>query len=373
MSKNALLIDHSITCGGGQISLMTFLKLQTSYSFILVINLKNDRLIDFCNEFNIKFYEFDFQKPVILKSFNLLALVKNINSEINLSILYGNTFEGGFWCAFLKLFFKIPFVFRARLAINKFNHGFVDFIIYRFSDVILANSNFVKSSFIERFGYKVENKIKVVYNPAVSDFSKLIKHYKQFKSKEFYKIAIIGNIEENKGQLIAIKAIEYLINRLCIYNVKLLIIGNPDIYDNGKYFNSLKDYAKKANLTFDNLEFLGYVNTPEILYNDIDLVINCHQFEALSRVMFETQLYGIPNIAANAGGNIELITVYKTGLLFEPNNYVDLANKISIILRDKSLYELISYNSNIQTLELFSKKNTLDREEFILNKLYIES
>lgn len=369
MSKNALLIDHSISCGGGQISLMTFLKLQKSYNFILIIDYNNQRLIEFCNESNIKYHKFDFQKPVVLKLYKLVALVKSVNADLNLSLLYGNTFEGGFWCAVLKFIFKIPFVFRARLAINKFNHGFVDFIIYKYSDVILANSNFVKSSFIERFGYKAESKIEVVYNPVVSDFSKLVKHNKHIRSKEVYKIAIIGTVEENKGQLIAIKAIEYLINRLYITNVKLLIIGNPHIYDNGKYYNSIKDYAQKANMTFYNLEFLGYISTPEILYDEIDLVINCHEFEALSRVMFETQLYGIPNIAANAGGNIELITINKTGLLFEPNNYVDLANKISIILKDKALYELISYNSNLQTLELFSKSNTLDREEYVLNKL----
>lgn len=370
MTKNALLIDHSISCGGGQISLMTFLKLQESYNFILILNSDNQRLIEFCIDNNIKYHKFDFQKPILLKLFKLISLVKSINSEASLSLLYGNTFEGGFWCAVLKFIFKIPFVFRARLAINKFNHGFVDFVIYKLSNVILANSNFVKSSFIERFGINAEAKIDVVYNPVVSDFSKLVKQNKQFRSKEVYNIAIIGTIEENKGQLIAIKAIEFLINILNINNVRLLIIGNPDIYDNGKYYNTIKDYVYKANLTLDNLNFLGYLSAPEKLYDEIDLIINCHQFEALSRVMFETQLYGIPNVAANAGGNIELISNFKTGLLFEPNNYADLADKISIILSDKSLYEIISINANLQTLKLFSKSNTLEREEYILNDLY---
>jgi glycosyltransferase involved in cell wall biosynthesis len=369
MNKNGLIIDHSFSCGGGQISLMTFLKLQNSFNFVLILNKDNDRLMKFCIDNNLKFYEFDFKQNVIKKFFELFRLFYLISKEFHISFLYGNTFEGGFWCAVLKIFRNIPFVFRARLAINKFNHGIVDFIIFYFSDYIIANSGFVKSSFLERFGNKSESKITVIYNPVISNFENLVRQRRILQYKDIYNVAIIGTIEENKGQLIAIKAIEYLKNILNINNIKLLVIGNPDLNDKGSYFNKIKDYVFNANLTSENLEFVGYVNTPEKLYGNIDLVVNCHQFEALSRAMFETQLFGIPNIAANSGGNVELITDFKTGLLFEPNNYADLAQKISSVLNNKCLYDLISYNSNIQTIELFSKSNTLDKEEYILNKL----
>jgi glycosyltransferase involved in cell wall biosynthesis len=369
MNKDALLIDHSSSCGGGQISLMTFLKLQHGFNFILILHFENHRLIDFCIHNNIRFYKFNFQKSVFVKFFRLMCLVKSIRKNNKVSFIYGNTFEGGFWCAILKIFYKIPFVFRARLAINRFNHGIVDFIIYNFADVIIANSNFVKSSFLERFGKKEAEKIIVIYNPVVSDFNKLSRRSRNLISKDIYNVAIIGTIEVNKGHLIAIKAIEFLKNILNIHNVRLLVIGSPDKNDNGMYYNKIKDYALKAKLTSDNLQFIGYINHPEEIYNEIDLVINCHQFEALSRVMFETQLFGIPNVAANSGGNIELITNFKTGLLFEANNYSDLADKISVILSDKILYELISEKSNIQTIDYFSKQNTIEKEMYILNKL----
>ena len=57
----------------------------------------------------------------------------------------------------------------------------------------------------------------------------------------------------------------------------------------------------------------------------------------------ESIIYGTPVLGANIGGIPELITVGKTGELFESGNAEDLKNKLLVLVKNQ---ELESYYKN---------------------------
>lgn len=86
---------------------------------------------------------------------------------------------------------------------------------------------------------------------------------------------------------IGIQAMEYINNE--VPNIELEIISNLN------RINNLKNLVDNLNLN-NNIQFLGYLSSPEILYKNISLNIFPSISEALPMVLCETKAYGIPSI-----------------------------------------------------------------------------
>ena len=63
--------------------------------------------------------------------------------------------------------------------------------------------------------------------------------------------------------------------------------------------------------------------------------------EGLPIVLMEAMALGVPVVASSVAGIPELVEDGKTGLLFAPSNWEDLASKIERLLTDNLLYEQI--------------------------------
>jgi L-malate glycosyltransferase len=71
--------------------------------------------------------------------------------------------------------------------------------------------------------------------------------------------------------------------------------------------------------------------------NSIDIFVLPSVSEALSNSLMEAMACGCACIASRIGGNPELVRNEETGLLFEPGNSHDLANKLQRLLNDTDL------------------------------------
>ena len=139
-------------------------------------------------------------------------------------------------------------------------------------------------------------------------------------------LAIIGLIHPAKGQMEAVLAIADLVGRGIL--VKLKILGGEG---NSEYFRQLK-YVIIQNKIADYVEFAGYVDDTAPFYSSADIILVCSRHEAFGRVAVEGMLFEKPIIGVRSGATPELIREGFNGLLYEPGNYRELAEKIMYLV-----------------------------------------
>ena len=92
----------------------------------------------------------------------------------------------------------------------------------------------------------------------------------------------------------------------------------------------------------DNIEFTGRLDPNQMsdFYRQARfLIFTSNWYEVCPMVILESLSCGLPVIAPKIGGLPELVEDYRTGLLFEPGNSKDLANKMNILWNNPELCE----------------------------------
>lgn len=170
-------------------------------------------------------------------------------------------------------------------------------------------------------GVGIETKFKLI--------SKLRKE-ELIKSLNLSKNAIIciaiGDLNKNKNYKTLIRAFSFLKNS----DIHLLICGV------GNEKNKLENLVHKCNIT-KQIHFLGYRNDVNELLQISDIFIQCSYREGLSRSIMEAMIVGLPCIVSRIRGNVDLIDEEKGGFLVEPNNYVEIANRIKMLISNEEL------------------------------------
>jgi len=88
-----------------------------------------------------------------------------------------------------------------------------------------------------------------------------------------------------------------------------------------------------------------------------DIVLSCSKMEAFGRVILESLLMEKPVIATNCGGTPEMIKNEITGLLYDPGNYVQLADQIELLIENPKLKNNIAKNGKEYANKTFTKNN----------------
>lgn len=116
-----------------------------------------------------------------------------------------------------------------------------------------------------------------------------------------------------------------------IPNIELEIISNLS------RINNLKNLVDNLNLN-NNIQFLGYLSSPEILYKNISLNIFPSISEAFPMVLCETKIYGIPSILLG----LDYITVSTggTAIIYDDSPESLSKEAIKILNDDKIKKEL---------------------------------
>lgn len=123
-------------------------------------------------------------------------------------------------------------------------------------------------------------------------------------------------------------------------------IAGARSFSGGQYEAYLRNMIAKLNVQ-RQVKFLGSVSREEKwkLYGLSDLFVLPSIHEALGLVILEAMSIGLPVIASNVGGIPEVVKEGYNGLLFEPSNWKDLADKITLLLNDDEMRERIGKNA----------------------------
>ncbi len=142
---------------------------------------------------------------------------------------------------------------------------------------------------------------------------------------------------------------------------KLKILGS------GPYENKLKEIS--ATFQLNNVEFLGlqpHKQCINLIRKARFLIMPSECYETFGLTIIEAFACGKPVIASNLGAMAELVENGKTGLLFEPGNADDLAEKLLFLWNNNSMAKNMGENARLE----FEAKYTPERNYQLLMGIY---
>lgn len=251
---------------------------------------------------------------------------------------------------FLKIFYpKTPLIFTIqygygdeRVAIGRL--GFMN-LAFR---LILAQADYVTaiSSYLlnlcKQYGYIGEG--AVLHNGVdIEKFSA-----GRMKNKKISNTIItVGRLVPKNGVDILIKAAAELKKE--IPDIKLYIIGD------GPERQNLEELSRKSSLN-SNVKFFGsvlYEKIPKYLAT-ADVFARPSRSEGMGNSFIEALAAGLPIVGTLVGGILDIIKEGETGLFSKVDDPKDLADKIKILLADKSLSQKIVENGRRMVEKRFS-------------------
>lgn len=205
-------------------------------------------------------------------------------------------------------------------------------LMARWSERVLVNSKAVYNKFVR---FMAPEKMALVYYSVA--MPKLERKTFAYQPKT-YELVMIGRAAPGKRQEDAIRALAEL--KKAGIPAKLTFIGTRD----AKYGQFLDDLVKELGLEHE-VSNAGYNPNPLSLVRLGDTVIVCSKNEAFGRVTVEAMKLGIPVVATRSAGTLEIVSEGETGLLFDPENYHQLAENLKRMYNEKGLLEKLSHNA----------------------------
>ena len=209
---------------------------------------------------------------------------------------------------------------------------------------IIAVSEFVCKEYDDQLNGA---QIEVIHDGI--DVSLYLNEDKTILTDEYINLGIYGNLDEQKGQMDAVRALKELQNRghdkICLH-----IVGNQKT----EYGNILRDYinSKKMSDVYlsDPIRDIYELRQSRSM---IDIALICSSAEGLGRVTVESMLTGCLTIGAKAGATPEIIRDGENGLLYECRNATDLADKIEWVINNREIARRIAEKGRKETTKKF--------------------
>lgn len=184
------------------------------------------------------------------------------------------------------------------------------------------------------------------------------------------KVLYAGSVNTHKGVHTILEALSYLKQNSQLEEITLTIVGagHPD------YENRLKAFVQKHELD-DVVHFYGKVPRAEM--HTVIQQYNILAFpsiweEPLSRMMQEGMSAGLTVVGTLTGGSGELLVEAETGLTFDKENEVQLAERLLELKNDPELRKRLAANGRQEILARFSMERMIDQMEARLSQILAE-
>jgi len=224
-------------------------------------------------------------------------------------------------------------------------------MVYKFATGIIANSKVMKDDVVNNY-HIAKEKVKV--------FPNAVTMYKQKNIvKNPNKLVYIGRLHKTKGVDILIKAFDEVVKMYA--NLHLDIIGS------GEEREFLDSLVKELKLE-TNISFLGSVSKEKVLehFQEATIAIVPSRSEAFGYVVIEAMSVKTAVIGSRVGGIKEIITDKKDGLLFESENFQELALHIKKLIENPQYCEEIALKGYETIQERYdSKKIAINFVNFV--------
>jgi glycosyltransferase involved in cell wall biosynthesis len=211
---------------------------------------------------------------------------------------------------------------------------------------VIANSH----STLNALELPRSKKTLVVY----SAFAKAIGNGIGMRDQKDFNVLLVGRLAHWKGQHIVLEAAKSFKNEP---RVKFWLAGDA-LFGEEAYKQELLQKITNDELT--NVSMLGHVDDIQGLMNTADLLIHTSVTpEPFGQVIVEGMAAGLPVIASNEGGPVEIVVQGETGLLIEPGDAAILADSIKWMLDHPEERRRMADNGMKRVKEHFVIENTV--------------
>jgi len=259
-------------------------------------------------------------KPIFRDS-TLTDTIFSYGHNVSLILPFISTRARKYACEHIN-FYSIPKV--SRLCMQ---------LVYRYLDGVIALSKTAKE--------KLKNLNKTIYiipNSIPFDVNEISPIEKEKT------IIMVGRISPEKGYDRVVAIAKELRNRIPQWKI--------EIWGDGPDFNEIRDLYKKEKIN-DFLILKGSTKNITEVYSRASLLIMTSYTEALPMVIIEANAYGVPVVAYECEGAIELICEGLNGYVVDDNDYMQFADKIMQVISEDNIYKSFS-NSSSEVSKKFS-------------------
>ena len=214
------------------------------------------------------------------------------------------------------------------------------------SDIIFFNSKYTSEYY--RPHLSKDLRVEIVYPGGnLPKPKKIAPIYR----KNSLKLIAVGQIKPQKGQFDAVKAVKALLDDNI--ETELVLVG---LKEDKVYTKEVERYIKINNLE-NHIKFAGLQKNPASFVNQADIALITSTNDAFGRVTVEAMLQQKPVIAAASAGSLEIIDDQKTGLLYEPGNHLDLADKIKSLSKNSELSKSLGLEAKKTATHLYNEES----------------
>ena len=201
-------------------------------------------------------------------------------------------------------------------------------------------------------------KSEVIYNTIDTKIVSLSKESlrKRYKLPKGFIVLYVGKLSRGKGIRYFLEAAEK------VRDVSFVIIGD----------GPMKRDVLKAGRRNSRIIYFGKMAHEKVLelYRASDVVCFPSVWaEPLGRVAIESLMLGIPCIGSNVGGIPEIIDNGINGFIVEPENSEQIAEKIKMLIADKTLREKFSRNGKEKIRKRFDAEKIIEQHEKLYKKV----
>ncbi|SES68444.1 Glycosyltransferase involved in cell wall bisynthesis [Nitrosospira multiformis] len=141
-------------------------------------------------------------------------------------------------------------------------------------------------------------------------------------------VGFIGRLSPEKGPEMFVRMAQLAHKRL--KNCHFVLVGE------GPMRRELQNEIDEHDLT-DHIHMAGLQRDMTKIYPCLDLVVSTSYSEAMPLVIVEAMASGLPVVATNVGGVVDIVEVGGTGLLKKPGDTEGLANDVVTLMTSNSI------------------------------------
>lgn len=261
-------------------------------------------------------------------------------------------------CTVHDFSFKLQPYWHPKERIDYFNKNFDS---VKKADHIITGSNFTKQEII-RYMQIADEKISVVYHGVNHDLYKEYPRYELQETKNKFDLRekfllFAGSIEPRKNLLTLLKAYSLLKKE---EKIPLVLVGFKG-WENQEIMQEIRNNQ-------EYIRYLGYVSDIELahIYNLSALFIYPSLYEGFGLPPLEAMACGAAVVVSNAASLPEVCG--DAAIYVDPNDPMDIKNKISAALRDEKLREDLSQKGKKQAA-LFSWEKSANEHFKVIKKV----
>ena len=204
-------------------------------------------------------------------------------------------------------------------------------LMQRLSNTIIANSQTVLSEFKK---HVPADKLRVIYFGI--DVPEI--EVDKYVPEAGLNLIHVGILSPGKRQEDVVRALAKLAGQG--FDVRLTLLGD----ERPEYGSMLRALCVELGVE-DRVRFVPFSADPFSYMSAADCLVMCSKGEGFGRVTVEAMKLGKPVVGAESGGTAELVRHGETGLLFPVGDIEDLACKIEMLYRDRTLLANMGRNA----------------------------